>query len=199
MNPIPPRETLRCEMRATLRTISEPDRALAERCVAGQFLKMVADSGAATVFFYINVRTELPTTVLRTPEMLRKWRIVIPYCVGSSLQLFHLTSPDELIPGRFGIPEPRMELRDDPHRRVAPTEPDVFLIPGLAFDAACRRLGQGGGFFDRFLPTIRPDARRIGAAFDEQIIPCVPTASHDQPLDTVLTPTRQFHRTDAGK
>ena len=64
---------------------------------------------------------------------------------------------------------------------------DVVVVPGLAFTPDGRRLGQGGGHFDRFLPRLRGDCVRIGVAFDEQLVADLPTSPHDIAVDVVIT------------
>ena len=62
----------------------------------------------------------------------------------------------------------------------------------LAFDSGCRRLGYGGGFYDRTLGALRGAGRRvtaIGIAFDGQLVDKVPVGPHDVALDAVLTPS----------
>ena len=59
--------------------------------------------------------------------------------------------------------------------------------PGLAFTADGRRLGQGGGHYDRFLPRLRAGCVTIGAAFAEQLVDDLPTEPHDVRLDLVVT------------
>jgi 5-formyltetrahydrofolate cyclo-ligase len=70
-------------------------------------------------------------------------------------------------------------------------EPDVLLIPLLAFDARGNRLGYGGGFYDRTIAGLRAlkPVVTIGLAFDEQRVDSVPHAGYDQRLEWVLTPT----------
>lgn len=70
--------------------------------------------------------------------------------------------------------------------------PDVLLIPLLAFDRNCHRLGKGGGFYDRTLEKLRKTYTvfAIGLAYDHQEIDCVPREEHDQKLDCIVTPTR---------
>jgi 5-formyltetrahydrofolate cyclo-ligase len=69
-------------------------------------------------------------------------------------------------------------------------EPDVLLVPLLAFDARGNRLGYGGGFYDRTIARLRAlkPVVTIGLAFDEQRVDAVPHAGYDQRLDWVLTP-----------
>lgn len=64
---------------------------------------------------------------------------------------------------------------------------DVVVVPGLAFTVDGRRLGQGGGHYDRFLRRLRPDCVTIGAAFAEQLVADLPTDPHDVTLTHVAT------------
>ncbi len=95
---------------------------------------------------------------------------------GQRLRFHAWTPGDPLHPGRFGTLAP-----DGPVRR-----PDLLLVPLLAFDRAGRRLGYGGGYYDRTLAAL-PNARAIGIAFAAQEIDTVPAGPHDRPLDAVAT------------
>lgn len=64
--------------------------------------------------------------------------------------------------------------------------PDVIVIPGVAFTVDGRRLGQGGGWYDRFLPGRRPDCTTIGVCFSPQLVDDLPTGPHDVVLDVVI-------------
>lgn len=68
----------------------------------------------------------------------------------------------------------------------------LVIVPGVAFDPACFRVGRGGGFYDRFLANPKLRAACIGAAFDEHMVAIVPREPHDARLDGVVTPTRQW-------
>jgi len=68
-----------------------------------------------------------------------------------------------------------------------PSWPDVVIVPGLAFTAQGDRLGQGGGWYDRFLADVRPGCRTIGVGFVEQIVDALPVEVHDIRLDHVVT------------
>jgi 5-formyltetrahydrofolate cyclo-ligase len=74
-----------------------------------------------------------------------------------------------------------------PEGDVDPTWPDVVVVPGLAYTAAGDRLGQGGGWYDRFLAEVRPDCISIGVCFVEQIVESLPVESHDIVVDHVVT------------
>jgi 5-formyltetrahydrofolate cyclo-ligase len=71
---------------------------------------------------------------------------------------------------------------------VVPADwPDVVVVPGLAFTASGHRLGQGGGWYDRYLVGIRDDCLTIGVCFREQVVADVPVEAHDVVLDVVVS------------
>jgi 5-formyltetrahydrofolate cyclo-ligase len=111
--------------------------------------------------------------------------LVLPVVEGKGRPLvFRAWTPgDAMDRGVWGIPQPK------PDRPVV--EPDILLVPLLAFDAHGRRLGYGGGFYDRTLAGLR--ARKaivaVGLAHDEQRVDAVPHLDYDQTLDWVLTPS----------
>lgn len=67
--------------------------------------------------------------------------------------------------------------------------PSLVLVPMLAFDRGCRRLGYGAGFYDRTLATLRAGGTviAVGLAFGAQEVARVPVAEDDAPLDAVVT------------
>lgn len=74
-----------------------------------------------------------------------------------------------------------------PEDGVHPSWPDVVVVPGLAFTAAGERLGQGGGWYDRFLPGVRDDCITIGVCFTPQLVESLPVEPHDVRLSQVIT------------
>ena len=90
-----------------------------------------------------------------------------------------------LIEGRHGIREPGIDAPIVPLGEV-----DLIIVPALAFDEAGRRLGRGGGFYDRFLERTGGRAFTFGLAFDEQVVAEVPSEAHDATVDAVATDRR---------
>ena len=74
-----------------------------------------------------------------------------------------------------------------PEDAVDASWPDVIIVPGTAFTVDGARIGQGGGWYDRFLPGRRNDAVLIGIAFAPQIVEFLPTEEHDVRLDLIVT------------
>lgn len=75
----------------------------------------------------------------------------------------------------------------DPEFVVPPPEIDLLLVPGAAFCRDGRRLGRGGGFYDRFMSSPGFRASKMGVCFDLQILRELPVESHDIPVDQVVT------------
>lgn len=92
----------------------------------------------------------------------------------------------DLAPGTWSIPEP-------PAGAPEALALDVVVVPGVAFDRECRRLGNGRGYYDRALAELRPGLA-IGAAFEAQLVDAVPVADHDVALDVVVTEKEAIHR-----
>ena len=95
---------------------------------------------------------------------------------GQPLIFRHWTPGAAMVAERFGTMRPE----------GAVGVPDVLLVPLLAFDARCNRLGYGGGYYDRTIAGL-PGVRTIGCAFAVQQVDAVPVLPHDRALDAVVT------------
>ena len=115
-------------------------------------------------------------------------QIVLPRTApkGSGLPLsFHLWSPGQsLVKSAFGVAEPSPE--------AVLLDPDLVIVPMLAFDGHGHRMGYGQGHYDRTLEALRTryPLVAIGLAFEAQRVASVPREDHDQPLDGILTQMR---------
>jgi len=143
----------------------------------------------STLFVYVNFRSELETLELIYQCLSQGKRVAVPLVDASTVSMIPLLIQDpekDLVPGYYGIPEP------DPQKslRVAAREIDAAVIPGSVFDIQGGRLGYGGGYYDRFLVNDAPQAKRIGLAFEMQVVEKVPVEPHDQPLDILITEKR---------
>ncbi len=121
---------------------------------------------------------------VQTADFIEKWykvkRIFLPVVVGDDLSLQRYTGKDHLRKGAFDIPEPEM-LSSLPEAM----QPDVIIVPGVAFDRQLNRLGRGKGYYDRLLS--QPDAPAIGLAFSFQLRDRIPTEPHDRKMTRIIT------------
>jgi 5-formyltetrahydrofolate cyclo-ligase len=121
------------------------------------------------------------TALRRTGLTIAYPRIESPGVLG----VHAVDDEQDLVSGSFGLSQPREDAAVVELARV-----DAVIVPGLAFDDRGRRIGYGGGYYDRLLPRLRPDCLRIGLAFDEQILAEIPAEPHDATVDLIVTQTR---------
>jgi 5-formyltetrahydrofolate cyclo-ligase len=137
------------------------------------------------LMIYLNFGNEVQTLPLIGGSS-----VIVPFCTGDEMIPLRIESPEDLELGRFGILEPKPVFREDAKRRVLPEQIDCVIVPGLAFDAACYRLGRGKGYYDRFLCRLPPQTVRIGLAFECQIIEKIPVQPWDIPVSLIITENR---------
>lgn len=168
-------------MRAAVGKAAADGRTANENIVARRIERLPRFAAARTVALYHALPDEVPTA-----EMLRRWhgikRLALPVISGDGEMFFReYTGEGDLGAGTFGIAEPTAG------RVIPPEDIDIALVPGVAFDAAGRRLGRGKGFYDRYLS--RPDAARIykvGICPPHALVPEVPAESHDVTMNEIL-------------
>ncbi len=110
-------------------------------------------------------------------------RLLLPRVEGSALTLHRIGDrARDLVPGTWGIREP-----DEHVTVVEDARPAVVVLPGRAFDRAGGRLGRGGGFYDRLVPSLAGRPLRVGVARSVQLVDAVPSEPHDVLVDVVVT------------
>ncbi len=175
----------RTEARARRAAAHAKHGARAGDLLAQHGLEFLALEPRAIVSGFSAIRDEIDPAPLLARLAAKGHRLCLPVMQGKGLPLvFRAWEPgDEMASATWGIAEPL------PSR--AQHEPDVVLVPLLAFDAQGCRLGYGGGFYDRSIQRLRElkPVVAVGVAYDEQRIDAVPHLDYDQPLDWVLTPS----------
>jgi 5-formyltetrahydrofolate cyclo-ligase len=157
----------------------------AGRRLAGHGLSFLKIAPGAIVSGFSAIKDEIDAGPLLVHLAGEGFRLALPVMQGKGKPLlFRAWAPgDEMGTATWGIAEPL------PSRAVL--EPDVVLVPLLAFDAHGYRLGYGGGFYDRTLAELRAKKPivAVGIAYDELKVDAVPHLDYDQPIDWVLTPS----------
>ncbi len=178
------KHTLRRRMADARDRLTDAQRRQGADSVCQRVMSLPLFHIAKTVLTYMAIGSELQTNRLVEQILHAGKQLVVPRVSGDQLTLHPITDPTtELLPGRWNIPEPAAHAPSIPAMEI-----DLFLLPGLAFDAAGGRLGYGRGFFDRALAET--DGATVGLAYNSQIINTVPTETWDVPMDYIITPDR---------
>lgn len=176
------KQLMRAKARAVRQAVSADQRTQAAEAVARAGLGFLGRP-PGMVAAYHPVRSEFDCMPLVKRVAGDGWALALPVVVGLvPLRFRAWTFGAPLDIGPFDIPEPS---------QGAPAEPDVLLVPLLAFDRRGFRLGYGGGHYDRTLAALRAQGgiTAIGLAFDAQEVAQVPVCPYDQRLDWILTPS----------
>ena len=174
-------QLLRKTIRAAERELpqSYKDRSSAEICA--HLAAMPEYLAADTVFAFVGTAREIDTTAFLEDVLARGKRLCVPLGVGDGLMdLHHITSLEQLNTGAYGIQEPS---EDTP---IVPVdEVDFAVIPCLSCSHGGKRLGQGGGFYDRFLAKYRSAA--VLVCRERLTREELPVEPHDLPIPWVMT------------
>jgi len=120
--------------------------------------------------------------------------VLLPVVPAEGADLAWAVDTGRLAPGRFGLLEPVGP-------RLGPTAigtADVVVLPALAVDRRGVRLGRGGGYYDRALQHVRPDAVLVAVVFDDELLDEIPAEPHDQLVTAVVTPSGGWQALPAG-
>ena len=181
MTDITEKNALRRKMRAARKACT--DRATRNDCLLQRFTALSVYQKAPCVLSYVSFGTEADTLRILDRVLADGKALYVPKCVPNTNRMvfYRISALRDLSPGAYGILEPGADCP-----RVEPEEIDLILVPGTAFDVRGHRIGQGGGYYDRYLNRTR--AVRVGVCHDFALLSAVPSEAHDARMDIVVTP-----------
>lgn len=141
---------------------------------------------ARTVFCYVSCRSEVETHRLIERLLGQGKTVLVPRCrEKGEMDCVPIDSLRQLVPGAYGILEPPEGLPALPSEAV-----ELALIPALACGEDGSRLGQGGGYYDRFLE--RSDCVAVALCQERFLLPTIPGEPHDRKMTMIVTPRRML-------
>lgn len=149
-----------------------------------KFLKIVNIKKFDSICVYVDFNNEVSTKNIINYAIKNNIKVSIPYIVDEyKMRLKYIKDYDKDINRntKFGNGEPFDYCKDSSIREVS-----MFIIPALAFDEYCNRLGFGKGYYDNIL-KLNKKALRIGLAYDYQILPNIPKDNNDEILDIIIS------------
>ena len=111
--------------------------------------------------------------------------VAVPKVFGKDMVFYRLTDFSQLESGYFGIPEPKED------GETVSWEEAMMVMPGVAFDVNCNRVGYGGGFYDKYLEK-HPNLHAIAIAFELQMYRELPFEEHDIKPEKVVTEKQSY-------
>ena len=138
---------------------------------------------AGTVCVYISSNNEVSTYSIIKKALDMGKRVCAPKVNVETLtmEMMEFVFFEDLVKGAYGILEPIAG------RIIPPEEIDLILVPGVAFTKDNHRIGYGAGYYDKYLVKIADGVKKIGLAFDFQMVDCFDTDETDVALDCVIT------------
>lgn len=179
---------LRKKIRGQMRGMDQAVRQKVDAAICQRVLQLREFQRAGTVFCFVGIDWEIDTSSLIRAALRGGKRVAVPLCTGPGIMEARIIqSPDDLRPGAYGIPEPL------PSCPVCPPEEIAFaVVPCVSCDTGCMRLGQGGGFYDRFMEKAAfPTAALCREA---ALLEHVPAEPWDRPVDCVVTESHTYFR-----
>lgn len=177
--------TLRRRQVAARAAMSDSIRNEGGRLIRDHVLEMPEVTSAGTVAAYYSVGTEPDTHGLVFALWKRGSYVVLPVLLpDGDLDWASYEGPGSLAPGPRGLLQPVEPVRGTGTVARA----DVVLVPALAVDVHGRRLGRGGGSYDRALARVGPQVPTIALLYDSELLPSVPVEEHDQAVRAVARP-----------
>ncbi len=140
---------------------------------------------ANIIFYFASFGSEV-STLKQIKEVLGLGkRVVLPAVdkKAKGLRLYEIKDLSELSPGVMGILEP--SLREN--RETDINSVDFVVMPGVAFDSGCNRIGYGAGYYDKLLSGLKKQIPLVAIAYEEQIVGSIPSEPHDIKVHRIIT------------
>ena len=154
------------------------------KIIYNKFVNIVNICKFHSICVYIYFNNEVSNYEIIKYALQNKVKVSIPFLIDNhNMKLKYINDYDKDINRntKFGNGEPFEYCKDCDINEVS-----MFIIPALAFDKKCNRLGFGNGYYDNIL-KINKNALRIGLAYDYQILPFRPKDDNDEILDIIIS------------
>ena len=175
------KKEVRRETRKRIAALDEKELAKSDEAIYNNVSALPEIGNAETVFLYFSVGHEVDTKRLIAALAKAGKRVALPVSLPEGEMFFAEYRPEQMQDGSVvPIPEPNADAP-----RLEPADGDVILVPALSFDREGYRLGQGGGYYDRFLG--RRKLYSVGLARDGLLMEQVPREEHDQRVRCLVT------------
>lgn len=174
---------LRNKYREKRSSISPEKKAEMNAVICEKLSALASFRYADTILLYYPIHGEADVLPLADAAVRLGKAIAFPRCFGkNNMEYRYVASADELVAGRFNIPEPSPESKLYTRENGGNT---VCVVPAVVFDKSGFRLGYGHGYYDRFLSSFK--ATSIGVTYRELVADAIPHGRYDLTVDVIVT------------
>ncbi|PIQ76045.1 5-formyltetrahydrofolate cyclo-ligase [Candidatus Peregrinibacteria bacterium CG10_big_fil_rev_8_21_14_0_10_49_24] len=174
---------LRDSITQRMQRLTDAQKAAESRTLCRELLPHIPKG--STVCAYYPMKSEADIRMLLDELLLRGDNVFLPCFENNRLIFRKIEDFADLHKGALGVLEPKQNAKE-----LEKETADIILVPGRAFDYAGNRMGRGNGGYDRWIAKHRKahaNTKCIGVALECQIVGSVPTESHDEPMDAIVT------------
>lgn len=180
---------LRNEMKCLLKAAGKEEKESWDRCICERVMALPAVMEAEWIYSYMSLPWEAGTKGLIESLLKAGKRVALPKVAGQDMDFFEIRSVLDLEEGAYHIPEPSKACPK------AFCEDAFMLVPGMAFTKDGKRLGKGGGYYDKFLKR-EPEHETAALAYEFQMVDVIPTEEHDKAVGMVVTERCVYKNTE---
>ncbi len=174
------KKALRSALRRQRREIPDDERKRLDDAIFRNVTASPLFRAAQTLLLYVSCGGGVDTLRIIGEALRLGKQVAVPKCgENGSMTFYVIDSMDALAPGAYGIPEP---VGGKIPEITAQT---VCFVPGVAFTEDGERLGQGGGYYDRFLERY-PELNTVGLCYGCMLQTSIPAQPHDRRVDAVI-------------
>lgn len=183
------KKLLRSQLRADYALMSDFERNMIDTGLIERLMGHDLYQKCERIFLYASVGTEIHTQGLISAAYRQGKVVALPKCSAFGMMEYYRYT-GTLSEGKYHIPEPVSE------ELLVPKSNDIMIVPGLAFDVNGYRIGQGGGYYDRYLSKY--PCVRVGLCRERFLLKDIPILWNDIPVDFVITETAVYNCKNNG-
>ena len=177
------KKSFREAVRALYRELDAADLLEVDAQILNRVMEHPLYRDAERVFLYVGIKQEIHTLPLVEAAYQTGKIVALPRSEAGGVMCFFRYA-GMLKEGRFRIPEPTSE------ELLIPSANDLMIVPGLCFDRCGNRMGQGAGYYDRYLEKY--SCVTVGLCREKMLVKKIPVSWNDLPVDYVITEDTVF-------
>lgn len=179
---------LRRKMREIRKKLTTKERAEWDSAIFDELTGLSVYLRAETIFCYVSIGAEPDTRRFIAKAIADGKKICVPRCVGrGAMNACKINALEELCETHMGLLEPTCEAEV-----VPPQEVEFMVAPCLCAGQNGERLGNGGGYYDRYLQNIH--CALVCLCYETFVQPTLPMGGYDAYMDAVISESKIYYR-----